>query len=117
MTKQLNLEVARQLFAFMHGDWLEHTLNQEARRLVASLVLGVYISHLEGKPVYKKKIGDIMGCEDLKTSRKYVALAHERGLISFERGPDDMRKEYLIPTDKLLRIVKNELSTIISAAH
>jgi hypothetical protein len=112
-----NLVAAQQLFAFMHGDWLRDFRSLESKRIMSSLVLGIYITHLEGRPLYKKKAVQLMRVEDTKTSRKYVGFAIDLGLVTVGSDPDDKRKETLHPTRKLLHLIEKELSAIMPAAQ
>jgi hypothetical protein len=69
---------------------------------LARLLMNVYGRSLERRPLQKKEAQDQIGVRDLKTQRRYIALAQQRGLIYTKRATEDKRKQLLFPTDDLI---------------
>lgn len=70
---------------------------------MAMLLMKIYLAEKDGKPLHKKAAWREMGVEDIKTGRKYIARAEEKGLLKVVRSKEDRRMELLLPTEKLQR--------------
>jgi hypothetical protein len=97
------------LLQLVRGDWLPGTWSAEACRFVPSLLLGVYVAHLEGVRLTKREGAALMNADPASSGPKYIALAEEAGLISIERRPDiDRRKDFLSATPTLVEFFEKE---------
>lgn len=117
MSPEQDLAAIQQVLAFMRGDWMDHTWSHDSKRFVPNLVLSVYLAALRKELLDKKSAGVQMNAEDIKTARKYIWLVHDHGLIAFRTEAPDRRKNFIVPTVALVKLVEKELSAIISAAQ
>jgi tetratricopeptide (TPR) repeat protein len=104
---------AERLLKLVQHRWFGARFPQDGELAVARLVLGVYTASSRGELVHKKAAAAVMGVEDVRTARKYVALAEEEGLLTATPAPDDKRKEILQPTAALRRLVQQEFEAVI----
>lgn len=117
MSSVKELAAIQQVLAFMRGDWMDNTWSIDSRQFVPSLVLSIYLAAGRQELLDKKSASIQMNAEDIKTSRKYIYLLEERGLITFRTEPPDRRRDFIVPTIPLLKLVEKELSAIILAAQ
>lgn len=97
--------------ALIERHWFAAILPKSDSQL-ARLVLRIYLAAAEGKPLHKKAAWNALGIQDVKTGRRYLAMAEDLGLIQFERSPDDQRRELLYPTQKLQQAIELELKQL-----
>lgn len=82
----------------------------EAGHYMPRLVLAMHRRYLTGRLPDKKEIGRLMEAEHPQTTRKYLALGEELGLVVLERSQIDKRRELVAPTPKLLGLAEAELA-------
>lgn len=112
-----NIVLATQVLAFVRGDWLNYSWPREAQRFLPSLLLGVYVSHLQGHRPTMREGAAFMHADPTTSGPKYIRQAAEAGLIRIENHPHDKRKYILTPTELLIRLINTELSKITTAAQ
>lgn len=96
---------------------MDYTWSTDSRRFMPSLVLSVYLADRQNTLLDKKTASTMMYAGDFKTARKYIQLAHDRGLITFRTEKQDRRKDFIVPASPLFKLVEKELSAIIPAAQ
>ncbi|CAN0245238.1 unnamed protein product, partial [Phaeothamnion confervicola] len=101
------------LLAFMRGEWLDKGFSGEARRFLPSLLLGLYVAHLEGRRLSKRDACVLMNADPTTSGPKYISLAEGHGLVDIIRKPpEDRRKDFVVPTRALLERVEQELAAL-----
>jgi len=90
-------------------EWMLPLTYPPPDRFMTTLVLAVYSCDLSGKPLNKRAAWRQIGCEDIKTARKYIAKAQEKKWIKVVQSPVDRRNELLVPTEKLKWHVAHDL--------
>ena len=108
---ELSRGVARVL-KFLNRRWFDGRFAAHEDLYMARLLFAVFDKHRAGEPLNKKAAADAMGAEDIKTARKYVALAEQEGFIIAVRDANDKRKERLSPTPLLERLLEEEVQTL-----
>lgn len=112
-----NVMLAKQLVAFMRGDWLPDQWSKESRRFIPRLLIGVYIAQSEGMFLSKRAAAGVMDADPNTSGPKYIQMAAEAGWIVVEDHPHDRRKHLVRPTKALMEIIEEQLSRFNSAAH
>lgn len=95
---------------FLGRRWFDGYFDEESHIPMARLLIGMFNSYQWGVLATKKQAMKFMAAVDARTSQKYIQLAQDRGLLSVTRSQVDKRVYLLIPTEKLLKLVREELS-------
>ena len=81
----------------------KNLLEPAPNHYMSLLLYSVYLAFRNGNPLYLKKAWFATGCNEIKTSRKYIEQAKKLGLIEITRSDQDKRRELLFPTNRLQR--------------
>jgi DNA-binding MarR family transcriptional regulator len=78
--------------------------------IMPRMLVGLYLAHKEGKQVSKSDLYRLMKVDRNTTGPSYMARAVERGLVTIEKRPaEDRRKDLVVPTESMLKLVEAEL--------
>ncbi len=84
--------------------------NRDERTIIPHLLLGLYLAHKAGKKLTKGEVCRCMHVDQSRTSPKYIRYLVQLGLVEIEARPaEDRRKDFVLPTARLLKIVEAEL--------
>jgi hypothetical protein len=108
--KQL-AELAYDTLALMKRHWFAGLIEPPVDQHMAILLVAVYALLKRREPLHKKIAWTLIGVNDVKTGRKYIARAEKLGLIEVVRSPVDRRKELLYPTSRLEGIIVKEFQS------
>lgn len=111
------LGIASDLLAFTRGDWMDDSWPPEAHRFIPSLLLAVYTAHFRGKRLSKRDACIEMRADPTASGPKYIEMAEERELVQvLRKPPEDRRKDFVLATDKLIRLVYREILPAFGAS-
>ncbi|MEA2889564.1 MAG: hypothetical protein QOI05_357 [Bradyrhizobium sp.] len=108
--------LAREAVGLMTREWFQLFV-PAPDRVMSLLLLSVYSSFLAGRPLHKKAATREMGLSEIKSGRKYIALAEAHGFVKVIASPDDHRKELLYPSDRLMLAAEDELRQFSEEMH
>jgi hypothetical protein len=78
-------------------------------QLMPPLLFELYLTHKAGKKLSKRECARVMKVDHATTGPNYIARLAERGFVTIEDRPaDDLRKDFVLPTQRLLELVEAE---------
>jgi|SRR5579862_4017499 len=91
--------------------------NRDERNLIPPMLFGLYLAHNAGKKLSKSEACALMKVDRATTCPKYMAYLADLHLIVIEDRPaNDRRKDFLVPTKDLLKLVEAELERVVELA-
>ncbi len=99
----------------LHREWFPSLpLDVETRRILAPLLVGLYVATIKGETVTKSDAGRMLGVTDARTRARYIGATCDAGLVTVRHRPsEDQRTDRLQATIALKQLVEGELSTLI----
>ena len=105
--------LARYAMAMMEWRWFpgsEVVRSRNEQDLIPPLLMGLYVAKKRGKRISKAEACDRMGVDHATTGPKFIKALIDDDLVSVEAYPEiDKRKDFLVATLKLERLVEGEL--------
>jgi tetratricopeptide (TPR) repeat protein len=80
---------------------------------LSGLLFGVYIAYGSGALLTKSQAMVYMGIVDPRTAQRYLRIAQDKGLVELRQSSLDQRVDLLLPTQKLLGLVEEELERVV----
>ncbi len=109
-TERQKTALAMHAMDMVMWHWFLGTDGTPVPRPVAGLLFLLYLALKSGKKLSKTEACEMMRVEAGTTGLKYIAELEKSGLITIERKPpEDRRKDFLIPTEKLADVVEKQL--------
>lgn len=93
----------------LRRSWFGRMFEPGAQMYMARLLFGVYAAYEDGLLVSKKEAMEYMGALHGNTSKRYMAMAQEHGLIEILASTTDKRVDRVVPTQRLGDVVQAEL--------
>jgi putative hemolysin len=104
--------VGAYVLRFLERDWFQGLIPAEAQPYISRLLLGLFLDHVAHRPLSKRDAMKLMNTVDGRTSQRYLSLAQEHGLVTVSQSIADKRVDLIAATEKLLTLVRSELTTI-----
>jgi hypothetical protein len=77
--------------------------------IMPRLFFELYLAHKAGEKLSKADCARVMKVDRAMTGPRYIARLVERGLVTIEDRPlEDLRKDFVLPTDRLITLVEAE---------
>jgi hypothetical protein len=94
----------------MRRRWFADLFTSDEQQYMVPLLIGIYLCYEDGVLATKKQAMRFMRTSDGTTSQRYLGMAQQHQLINIVQSSIDKRADLLCPTEKLLDLVKHELS-------
>jgi tetratricopeptide (TPR) repeat protein len=101
--------MAETLVTFSFRKWFLGLFEPGVEAFLVPLLLHLYASYGSGELVTKSSAMNYMRIRDPRTANRYTQLAEKAGLLRIVQSASDQRVDYLIPTERLLFLMDDEL--------
>jgi hypothetical protein len=120
ITAAQKLWLARSALTLRKWQWFAGAgigRNRDERQLIPTLLFGLYLAHKAGKKLSKVEACTLMHVDRSTTGPKYIAYLADLHLVVIEDRPEmDRRKDFVVPTKRLLKLVEAELDRVVELA-